>query len=104
MSCSGLRSVSPWFNYRPADGPFCVRFFRDFLLYSSSNIVGEQIEDDDISGACATCWENRNAYRVLVRTTEDKKVVVRPRRRWENNIKIYLKEMGSQVLKWIRLA
>ena len=41
---------------------------------------------------------------VLVGKPEDNRPAGRYRRRWENNIKMYLKEMGSQVVKWIRLA
>ena len=42
--------------------------------------------------------------RVLVRKTEDNNLVGRPRRRCKNNIKMCLKGMGSQVVKWICLA
>jgi hypothetical protein len=38
--------------------------------------------------------ENRNAYRVLVETLEAKKPPGRSRQRWEDNIKMYIKEIG----------
>jgi hypothetical protein len=38
--------------------------------------------------------EKRNAYRVLVGKPEGKKPLARPRRRWENNVRIDLREMG----------
>jgi len=38
--------------------------------------------------------ERRCAYRVLVGKPEGKRTLGRPRRRWEDNIKMYLKEMG----------
>jgi hypothetical protein len=38
--------------------------------------------------------ERRGAYRVLVWKPEGRRPLGRPRRRWENNIKIYLREVG----------
>jgi hypothetical protein len=39
--------------------------------------------------------EKRNAYRILVGKPEGKSPLGRPRRRWMDNIKIYLREMGT---------
>jgi hypothetical protein len=36
--------------------------------------------------------------------TEGKKPLTRPRRRWEDNIKIDLQEVGCRVMDWIELA
>jgi hypothetical protein len=38
--------------------------------------------------------EKRNAYRILVGKQEGKRPVERPRRRWVDNIKMDLKEIG----------
>jgi hypothetical protein len=38
--------------------------------------------------------EKRNAYRILVAKPEGKRPLGRPRRRWEDNIKIYLREIA----------
>ena len=38
--------------------------------------------------------ERRGAYMVLVRKPEGKSPLGRPRRRWEDNMKIYFKELG----------
>jgi hypothetical protein len=35
--------------------------------------------------------DKRNAYRILIRKPEGKRPLGRPRRRWVNDIKIYLK-------------
>jgi hypothetical protein len=48
--------------------------------------------------------EGRGAYRVLVWKTEEKILPGRPRRRWEDNIKKDLQEMGWGVVDWIDLA
>jgi hypothetical protein len=41
-----------------------------------------------VGGTCSTHEEGRDVYRVLVRTPEVKRPVGRPRRRWEDNIKM----------------
>jgi hypothetical protein len=38
--------------------------------------------------------ERRGAYRALVGKPEGRRPLERPRRRWEDNIKIYLREVG----------
>ena len=43
-------------------------------------------------------------YRVLVGKTEGKRSLGRPRRRWEDNIKLVLQEVGCGVVDWIELA
>jgi hypothetical protein len=46
----------------------------------------------------------RNAYRVLVGNSEGKRPLGRPRRRWVDNIKMYLREIGWGGMNWIDLA
>jgi hypothetical protein len=48
--------------------------------------------------------EGRGAYRVLVGRPEGKRPLVRPRCRWEDNIKMNLGEIGIDGVNWIRLA
>jgi hypothetical protein len=48
--------------------------------------------------------EGRGVYRVLVGRPEGKKTLGRPRRRWENNIKVDLKEREIDWASWILLA
>jgi hypothetical protein len=43
-------------------------------------------------------------YRILVRKPEGKRPLGRPRRRWEDNIKIDLQEVGCGGMDWIELA
>jgi hypothetical protein len=45
-----------------------------------------------------------NAYRILVGKPEGKRPLKRPRRRWVNNIKIDLREIGWDDVDWIDLA
>jgi hypothetical protein len=46
----------------------------------------------------------RNAYRILVGKSEGKRPLGRPRRRWVNNIKMNLREIGWDGRDWIELA
>jgi hypothetical protein len=52
----------------------------------------------------AKCSEKRNARRVLARKPEEKRPLGSPRRRWEDNIKIDLREIGRGDVDWISLA
>jgi hypothetical protein len=47
--------------------------------------------------------EKRNAYRILVGKLEGKRPLGRQRRRWENNIKMDLREIGWGGMDWIDL-
>jgi hypothetical protein len=44
--------------------------------------------------------ENRNAYRILVGMPEGKRPIRRPRRRWVDNIKMDLREIGWVGVDW----
>jgi hypothetical protein len=48
--------------------------------------------------------EKRNAYRILVEKPAGKRPLGRPRRRWEDNIKIDLRETGWGGVDWLDLA
>jgi hypothetical protein len=48
--------------------------------------------------------EKRNAYRLLVGKPEGKRPLGRPRRRWIDNIKMDLLDIGLSVMDWIGLA
>jgi hypothetical protein len=48
--------------------------------------------------------ERRGAYRALVGKPEGRRPLERPRRRWEDNIKMDLREVGSGGMGWINVA
>jgi hypothetical protein len=48
--------------------------------------------------------EGRGVYRVLVERPEGKRPLGRPRRRWEDNIKLDLRESGIDEANWIQPA
>jgi hypothetical protein len=74
-------------------------------LYSSPNIV-RVIKSRRMrwAGHVACMGEGRVVYRVLVGRPEGKRPLGRPRRRWEDNIKLDLREIGIDGANCIRLA
>ena len=56
------------------------------------------------AGHVARIWEGRGVYRVLVGKPEGKRILGKPRRRWEDNIKMALQKVGYGGMDWIDLA
>jgi hypothetical protein len=74
-------------------------------LYSSPSII-RIIKSRRMTweGHVARMGKKRNAYRLLVGKPEGKRPLGRPRRRWVDNIKIYLLEIGWARVDWMGLA
>ena len=74
-------------------------------LYSSPNIVWMIISRRmRWDGHVARMGEDSGVYRVLVGKPERRRPLGRPRRRWVNNIRMELQEMGCGYMDWIGLA
>jgi hypothetical protein len=56
------------------------------------------------AGHVALIGEKRNAYRILVRKPGGRRPLGRPRRRWVDNIKMDLREIGWDGVDWVYLA
>jgi hypothetical protein len=56
------------------------------------------------AGHVASMGERRGACRILVGKPEGRRPLGRPRRRWADNIKTDLREVGCGCVDWIRLA
>ncbi|KAJ4442405.1 hypothetical protein ANN_03991 [Periplaneta americana] len=87
------------------------------LRRRASELTRGKIKDDDLMKPhmilfrsnhlpdhVACMGESRNAYRVLVVREEGKRPLGMPRRRWEDNIKMDLREVGNDDKDWINLA
>jgi hypothetical protein len=74
-------------------------------LYSSSSII-RIINSRRMRwvGHVARKGAKRNVYRILVGKPEGKRPLGRPRRRWEDNIKMDLRDIGWGGMDWIDLA
>jgi hypothetical protein len=74
-------------------------------LYSSPNIVrvikSRRMRE---AGHVARMGEGRGVYRVVVGRPEGNGPLGRPRRRWEDNIKMDFREIVISGANWIRLA
>jgi hypothetical protein len=66
-----------------------------YALYSSPNIIRvTKSKRLRWAGHVARMEERRDAYRTLVEKPEGRRPLGRPRRRWEDNIKMDLREVG----------
>ena len=74
-------------------------------LYSSPNIV-RVIKSRRMrwAGHVACMGEGRVVYRVLVGKPEGRRPLGRPRRRWDDNIRFDLREVGCGCVDWMELA
>ena len=73
-------------------------------LYSLPNIVQVIKLRMRWAGHVACMGEERGVYRALVGKLEGKSPMGRPRRRWVNNIRLDLQEVGCGYVDWIGLA
>jgi hypothetical protein len=75
------------------------------ILYYSPNII-KQIKSRRVrwAGHVARVGEERNVYRVLMEKPEGKRSLGRLKGRWEDGIRMDLREIGWGSVDWIQLA
>jgi len=74
-------------------------------LYSSPNIVWViKSRRKRWAGHVASMGEGRGVYRVLVGKPEGRRPLRRPRRGWEDNIRMDFREVGCGYVDWMELA
>ena len=100
------RLTFAWYSYFSLTGEW-RRLNNEELndLYSSPNIV-RVIKSRRMrwAGHVARMGEERGVYRVLVGKPEGRRPLVRPRRRWADNIRMDLQEVGCGYMDWSGLA
>jgi hypothetical protein len=66
---------------------------------------GDQVKKTEMGRTCGSYGERRGAYRALEGKPEGRRPLGRPRRRWEDNIKMDLREVEwGGGMDWINLA
>jgi hypothetical protein len=74
-------------------------------LYFSPNIVRvTKSRRMKLAGHVVRMGEGRGVYRVLVGKPEGRRPLERPRHRWEDNIRMDLREVGCVCVDWMELA
>jgi len=69
-----------------------------------SDCAGDKIEKNGWAGHVARMGEERGVYRFLLGKAEGRRPLGRPRRRWVDNIRMDLQEVGCGYMDWIGLA
>jgi len=83
-----------------------TRWLACFLASIAHNIVVRVIKSKRMrwAGHVARMGEEKGVYRVLVGKPEGKRPLGRPRRRWVDNIRMDLQDVGCGYMDWIGLA
>jgi len=63
------------------------------------NFCGDKTAKNEIGWACGVCVRGDGSYRVLVGKPEGKRPLGRPRRRWVDNIRMGIQEVGCGYVK-----
>ena len=81
-----------------------VTTWRTGSILLTEYCVSDKIKKNEMGGACSAYGDRRGVCRVLVGKPEGKRPLGRPRRRWDDNIKMDLQEVGCDDMDWIELA
>lgn len=73
-------------------------------LYSSPNILGDEIKKGETGRACSKHGQDEKAFEILVGNPQGNRPLRRPRRRWENNTKLDLMKIVWEGTNWIYLV
>jgi hypothetical protein len=83
--------------FLPAKKKICLKDLIQLISVTSIILNVQVVKSRRMrwAGHLARMEEDRGVHRVLVRKPEGKRTLGRPRRRWENNIKMHLQEVGG---------
>ena len=72
-----------------------------YALYVTKYSLGDEVKKIEMGRACSTHGARRGAHRVLVEKPEGRRIIRKPRHRWEESIKLDLREVGWWSRDWI---
>jgi hypothetical protein len=81
-----------------------MRVFENRVLRRIFGTSGDHIEKKEMGRVCSAYGGEERRSQVLVAKTEGKRPLGRPRRRWEDNIKMDLQEVVCGGMDWIELG
>jgi len=109
-------------NYTICFGIYQLKLFKDKVRYTthlgspemyasewlntggSIYCTGDKIEKNEMGWACGAYGWGEGVYRVLLGKPEGRRSLGRPKRKWVDNIRIDLQEVGCGYMDWIGLA
>ena len=74
------------------------------ISYFTKYFSGHEMKENEAGCTCDTYGREENAHKGLVGKPEGKRPLGRPRRRWEDNIKMDLQEVGVGRGDWMEFA
>jgi hypothetical protein len=74
------------------------------ILYSSSNIIRQPMKENEVGGTCGTHGRGEKSVQGFGGKARRRRPLGRPRRRWEDGIRMDLTEIGWRSVEWIQLA
>jgi hypothetical protein len=60
-----------------------------------------EYKESEKGGACSTHGKMRSEYKILLGKPEGKRPLERPRRRWEDNVKLDFRRKGWEDVDWM---
>jgi hypothetical protein len=92
------RAVEPWLLL------LLLLLLLYIILFTKHTFCQNAVRRMRWAGHVARMGEGRGAYRILVGRPEGRRPLGRPKRRWEDNIKMDLQEVGWNGVAWIDMA
>jgi hypothetical protein len=74
------------------------------FVFSTITDSFHQVKEDEMGRECSKNGEKKNVYGIFVVKSEGKRPLGRLRRRWVDNTKMILREIGWGGMDWIDLA
>jgi len=75
------------------------------IIFLAKYYSGDEIGKNEVGGACGTYGKEERCDRLLVGKSEEKRQLGRTKRKWEDNIKMYLQEVEWVCdMDWIDLS